>query len=102
VVVLLSIAFEIHLLGVLPPNISLQFSGPRWNPSVAMGATPARRRDQIRMVSRSWPNLFGCFVPGIALLFSVTTEWLRIALQTAVRPLKKCMIREITAMISSR
>jgi hypothetical protein len=54
------------------------------------------------MVSRSWPNLFGCFVPGLALLFSVTTEWLRIPLQTAVRPLKKCMIREITAMISSR
>jgi hypothetical protein len=54
------------------------------------------------MVSRSWPNLFGCFVPSLALLFSVTTEWLRIPLQTAVRPLKKCMIREITAMISSR
>jgi hypothetical protein len=67
-----------------------------------MGATPARRRDQIRLGISFVAEFVRLFRATSALLFSVANEWLRIPLQTGVRPLKKCMIREITAMISSR
>src|ERR1039457_1791690 len=38
---------------------------------------PPSASSELGSLSRSWPNLFGCFVPRLALLFSVATEWFK-------------------------